>query len=382
MVVECSTILMWSWGRSGLVLALSLLMDASTSLPGNGQQTAPTLPSCIPGEHGGSSRSGLAAPLGCLQVVLHSVPHWQGAPQLHPSPQPDGRPSTHGQPGSANAEVPSFLTPARVCASANFKSWHLMWVPWGLPTFTSLTPEAVTRAIQTLVRGSINMSLHTQQFWCVSRVWTWQSPFFSLNIARNKDKAGSLQVLTGLGKIRASSWREMVPPCPQISTVFVLSTKQDSSTSWAMSLYSPLMLSTMWSYPLWVEGKTLGWIINCVFSWPGTVWKRRQTIPPTTSLLVSSCGPLLVVWETKKQFLESWSAHVLRSAAVVTSVRDAHSFWNVIFIPPTSHAFIYCLICRLLHCSLHCHLDAVPPDVCCFQTVHSWLWCLRTKENL
>lgn len=155
----------------------------------------------------------------------------------------------------------------------------------------------------------------------------------------------------------------MDPPRIQTSPVCVLSTKKDSSTLWAMSLYSPLMISSVWSYHLWIEGKTLGWIINGVFSQPGTVRKRRETIPPTTSLLVSSNGPFLVMWETKKRFLEPLSAHVLRSAAVVTSVRDARSFWNVTFIPPISCAFIYCLICRHLHWSLHWHLHAVPPDV-------------------
>lgn len=50
--------------------------------------------------------------------------------------------------------------------------------------------------------------------------------------------------------------------------------------------------------------------------------------------------------------------HVLRSVAAAASVRRVHSFLNVIFIPPTSCAFIYCSICRLLHYSLCCHLDA------------------------
>lgn len=246
----------------------------------------------------------------------------------------------------------------------------------------TVTPESVTRALQTLVRGSINVNLHTLQFRCVLQLWTWQSLFCSLSPARNKDKAGSLQVWTGWGKTRASSWREMVPPCTQTSSVYVLSTKQDSSTLWAMSLYSPLMISTAWSCPLWLERKTLGWIINCVFSQPGTVGKRRETIPPTMSLLVSSCAPFLVLWETKKQFLEPWSAQVLRSTAVVISARGAHSLWNVIFIPPTSCAFIYCLMYRHLCCSLHCQLDAVSPEVCCFQTVCSRLHFLRTEENL
>lgn len=63
MVVEFNTMLMWNGGSSALALALSLLMDAGTSLPGNGQWTAPTLPSCIPEEHGGARG---------LVLLLHS----------------------------------------------------------------------------------------------------------------------------------------------------------------------------------------------------------------------------------------------------------------------------------------------------------------------
>lgn len=55
---------------------------------------------------------------------------------------------------------------------------------------------------------------------------------------------------------------------------------------------------------------------------------------------------------------QAQSAHVLRSTAAVASVRRVHSFLNVIFIPPTSSAFIYCLICRCFHYSLCHHLDA------------------------
>lgn len=78
---------------------------------------------------------------------------------------------------------------------------HLVWVPWGL---TTTTPEAVTRAIQTLVRGSIDLGLHTLQFRCVS-----------------PGKVSSPQVWTGWGKTRASSWREKVPPCTQTSPAYV-----------------------------------------------------------------------------------------------------------------------------------------------------------------
>lgn len=44
--VACNTVLMLSQGSHGLVSALSLLVDASTWLPGNGQPMALTLPPC------------------------------------------------------------------------------------------------------------------------------------------------------------------------------------------------------------------------------------------------------------------------------------------------------------------------------------------------
>lgn len=49
---------------------------------------------------------------------------------------------------------------------------------------------------------------------------------------------------------------------------------------------------------------------------------------------------------------------LIRSCAAAASARYVHSFLNVVFIPPTSCAFIYCLICRLLHYCLCHHLDA------------------------
>lgn len=111
----------------------------------------------IPEEHGGSSGSGLAAPLQCLQAVLHPVLHSQGAPPGSvPHPNPMWAPAPTANSGGVGAEMSSFLTracstPVHVRASANFKCWHLVWVPSGLTTYTSVTSEAVTRAIQMLV---------------------------------------------------------------------------------------------------------------------------------------------------------------------------------------------------------------------------------------
>lgn len=49
---------------------------------------------------------------------------------------------------------------------------------------------------------------------------------------------------------------------------------------------------------------------------------------------------------------------LISSCAAAASVRRMHSFINVIFMPPTSCAFIYCSICRLLRYCLCRHLDA------------------------
>lgn len=149
------------WGSFGLVLALPLLMDASTSLPGNGQRTAPTVPSCMPEEHGGSSGS---APLGCLQVVLQPVPPWQGAapgsvPHTSPAPLASQAAPTQSCPPSS---LLSMSVPLQTARAVTLCECHE----------GTVTPESVTRALQTLVRGSINVNLHTLQFRCVLQLWT------------------------------------------------------------------------------------------------------------------------------------------------------------------------------------------------------------------
>lgn len=166
---------------------------------------ATTLPSCFPEEHGGSSGSALPAALGCLQVssplpltgreqplALSLAPAWC-------------EPSTHGQPGSANTEVPSFsllsmsvpLQAARVvtcmspCVSAMRINHHSTWSCHKGPTDIDKRihkPGSVYTAVQVCL--------------------TWQSLF----------------VWTGWRKTRASSWREMVPPCTQTSPACVCCT--------------------------------------------------------------------------------------------------------------------------------------------------------------
>lgn len=118
MVVECNTILMWNWGSIGLVLALSLLMDASTSLPGTGRKQLPHSPPASLRSREGDQN---------LLLLLHWVP--SHCPP--PCPALAGSslwlcPSHHGQPGSGNTGVLSFLSPVPVCASADCKSCHLV----------------------------------------------------------------------------------------------------------------------------------------------------------------------------------------------------------------------------------------------------------------
>lgn len=90
------------------------------------------------------------------------------SPWLCPWHQPDVSPAP-----MASQAVPTQRCPLSHCCPCLCLcklqelslACHLVWVPWGL---TTIAPEAVTRALQTLIRGSINLGLYTLQFRCVS----------------------------------------------------------------------------------------------------------------------------------------------------------------------------------------------------------------------
>lgn len=210
MVIACNTILMWSWGNYGLVLALSLLIYGGTSLPGNGQWTAPTL-----------------LPCGCAS--LRSMGELGVWPRCSPSVSPGCPPPClalgREQPLAASLTLNLCESQQPQPAQA---AWEQMYPPsshvlTATPLSTSVSLQTSTGVSAVRInhlhlhniwschkghtdvdRRAINVGLCMLQFSCVSRVQTQQSPLLLQLQPRQGQKHG--RISSGLDRLGGCSF--------------------------------------------------------------------------------------------------------------------------------------------------------------------------------